>query len=348
MSQAEQQMALQGTPSGPKRLADNFGRTFTYLRVAVTEFCNLRCIYCLPEEGIPFARQNEQLQTGEFLRIIGVASKLGVDKVRFTGGEPLLHPDIETLIYETSQTEGINTVCLTTNGVRLADRADALVQAGLSAINISLDTLQPEKFLRIARRDHFPEVMAGLEAALKAGFDSIKINVVALKGFNEDEIIAFAELTRNNSLTVRFIELMPFDAHQIWKTGKFLRLDTVEEQLRAAFGELHLDHGSATEAQVYRVPGFTGKFALIPAYTRTICSSCNRIRLTADGKIRNCLFAQTEHDLKSILRSGGSDEEITFQLMNAMAHKARDGWVAQNAPSEGPDRERISMTEIGG
>ena len=329
-------------------LADRFGRIFTYMRIAVVERCNLRCIYCMPEEGIPFTAREELLTTDELLRVVRAGAGLGIRKIRYTGGEPLLHPDIVNLVAGAASHPGIETVHLTTNGVLLSRLAGELRRAGLSGVNISLDTLRKDRFAKITRRSKLSEVLAGLDAARSAGFESIKINVVALRGFNDDEIVDFAELTRDADLTVRFIELMPFDAHQIWKTGTFLRLDFVREQLASQYGALASTDGSATETEAFRLPGFRGKVALIPAYTRSLCSACDRVRLTADGKIRNCLYGKHEYDLKAVLRGGGSDEDIHSLLREAMGHKARDGWAAQKEPVEGGDRQRVSMTEIGG
>lgn len=338
-------------PDGPldqHLLTDRFGRIFNYLRIAVVERCNLRCIYCMPEEGIPFTARKELLTTDELLRVVRAGTGLGIRKIRYTGGEPLLHPDIVALIAGAASQPGIDSVHLTTNGVLLSRLAGELRQAGLSGVNISLDTLREDRFASITRRSELAAVLAGLEAAQTAGFESIKINVVALRGFNDDEIIDFAEMTRDADLTVRFIELMPFDAHQIWKTGTFLRLDVVRQQLASEYGVLEAADGSATETEAFRIPGFRGKVALIPAYTRSLCSACNRVRLTADGKLRNCLYGKHEYDLKAVLRAGGSAEDIRDLLREAVGHKARDGWAAQEEAVDGGGRERVSMTQIGG
>ncbi|MCH8327698.1 MAG: GTP 3',8-cyclase MoaA [Candidatus Marinimicrobia bacterium] len=330
-------------------LVDRFGRTFDYLRLAIIERCNLRCIYCMPEQGIDFVPQAELLSVEEMNRLIRVIAGAGVSKVRFTGGEPLMHPEILPLVSAAAGTAGIASVHVTTNGLLLKDMAADLKQAGLSGINISLDTLREDRFAQIARRPRLADALAGLEAALSVGFAAVKINVVALRGFNEDEVVDFAEMTREANITVRFIELMPFDAHQIWKTGTFLRLDTILHRLEETYGRLPEAAGSATESSVYRLPGHLGKVALIPAYTRTLCSSCNRIRITADGKIRNCLYAHNEFDLLSLLRSGADDGEILSLLRRAMLGKLKDGWQAQEAPGvNGQERDRSSMTQIGG
>ena len=348
------QTQIQILPSVPslgavgEPLVDRFGRTFDYLRLAIIEKCNLRCIYCMPEEGIDFAPQSELLTYAEHLRLIRVAAVAGVTKVRFTGGEPLTHPKILALVSGAVATPGIESVHITTNGLMLKGMAQDLKAAGLHGLNISLDTLREDRFAQIARRPRLADALAGLEAALSAEFATVKINVVALRGFNDDEVTDFAELTRDNNITVRFIELMPFDAQQIWKTGTFLRLDFIRQQLEETYGVLESDSGSATESTVFRVPGYAGKVALIPAYTRTLCSSCNRIRITADGKIRNCLYSQNETDLLGPLRAGAGDKEILALLRGSMLAKLKDGWLAQKAAGDDSGRTRISMTEIGG
>lgn len=330
--------------SGP--LVDTFGRTFDYLRIAVTDACNLRCVYCMPEEGVAFAVRDELLTLDELTRVIRVVSKLGVSKIRFTGGEPLVRKDITELVRAASSTPGVESVHMTTNGVLLHRHAAALADAGLTGVNISLDTLDPERFLAITRRTGCDAVLAAIRLAGER-FRSVKVNVVAMRGFNDDELPAFVELTREQAITVRFIELMPFDAHQIWKTGKFFHADWIVEALREAVPSIEPASGSRTEHHVFHAPGHAGKVAVIPAYTRTLCGACNRIRLTADGKIRNCLYAEDEFDVRAVLRGGGSDDDVGAVFRRAMWAKHRDGWRAQRAT--GPDDvHRTSMTQIGG
>ena len=316
-------------------LIDRFGRKFDYLRLSIIEKCNLRCIYCMPEEGINFAPQSDLLNVEEMTRLIRVIAGAGVTKVRLTGGEPLMHPEILRLVASAAGTAGIETVHVTTNGLLLKTMAADLKKAGLHGLNISLDTLKEDRFAQIARRSRLADALDGLEAALSAGFASVKINVVALRGFNDDEMVDFAEMTKKANITVRFIELMPFDAHQIWKTGTFLRLDTILRHLEEAYGQLPPTQGSATESSIYRIPGHIGKVALIPAYTRSLCSDCNRIRITADGKIRNCLYAHNEFDLLSLLVSGADDEQILSLLREAMLGKHQAGWLRMRRVSMG-------------
>jgi len=306
--------------------------------------CNLRCIYCMPEEGIQFKSKNEMMTTEEILRIITVVSELGVNKIRFTGGEPLLRKDLVELVEKTSLISGINSVNMTTNGVLLKQYAADLQGSGLSGINISIDTLNPEKYIQITRRDEVGRAMEGLEAAKTAGILSIKINVVALRGFNDSEIVEFVELTKNYPLTVRFIELMPFDAHQIWKTGKFFSAENIQKELKNHFPDIKTTDGTATEHAIFQVPDYAGKVAVIPSYSRNLCGNCNRIRLTADGNIRNCLYSHNEFDLKDLMRSGGTEKEMKELILSAMWQKLIDGWKAQKTGSD----SRESMTQIGG
>ncbi|MFQ6611701.1 MAG: GTP 3',8-cyclase MoaA [Fidelibacterota bacterium] len=324
-------------------LNDRFGRRFDYLRIALNEHCNLRCIYCMPERGIRFRSSSKLITTREIIRIIQIASGLGVKKIRFTGGEPLLNPDLFRLVKAAVQDIGIESVHITTNGLLLVGKIAQLKKAGLSGVNISLDTLERKKYTLITRRDGLFQVLEGLRAALRAKIN-VKINVVALRGFNDSEIPAFVALTRQNPVTVRFIELMPFDAHQIWKTGKFYSQDHIVEDLHEHFPSLVPAEGTKTEQKVFRLPGYCGKIAVIPSYSRDICSSCNRIRITADGKIRNCLYATNEYDLRAQMHNGGTDVDLVALLKKAMWNKPEDGWSAQSKGT--PLRE--SMTQIGG
>ena len=265
-------------------------------------------------------------------------------KIRFTGGEPLLHKEIIDMIHYSSQIKGIDSIHLTTNGLLLDELALPLFEAGLKGINISLDTLDHKKFERITRRKGLRKVIKGLHRVLDLPFESVKLNVVSMRDFNHMEFGDFIELTRELPLTIRFIELMPFDAHQIWKTGKFIGAELIEEEIRTMFPNVILDSGTATEHKLFRIPGYVGKVGIIPAFTRSLCSNCNRIRLTADGKIRNCLYSDEEFDLKKLLRSIRSDKDIERVIRKAMRLKPEDGWFAQ----KGKERHRESMTQIGG
>lgn len=325
-------------------LVDTFGRVFNYARIAVNERCNLRCIYCMPEEGVPFKPERDLLTADEIVRIVGILAGLGVDKIRFTGGEPLLHRDIVDLVGEASNTPGIQTVSLTTNGLLFSKKGPSLYRAGLHAVNMSLDTLDPDKFASITRRPGLEKVLEGLDVALGLPLSNVKLNMVVMRNFNHTELGDFVELTRDRPLTVRFIELMPFDAHQIWKTGRFLGAERIVEELKLIYPDLDMSSGSSTETYAFRVPGYQGRIGVIPSFTRSLCAGCNRLRITADGKIRNCLYSDHEFNLRDLMRGGCSDDDIGHLFRQAMWVKLSDGWEAQRQG----DGHRESMTQIGG
>jgi len=325
-------------------IVDQFGRSFTYLRIALNEQCNLRCIYCMPEEGIDFRTEDKLLTTDEICRFIEILSKMGISKIRFTGGEPLLRTDLSQLIHFANELDGVESIHLTTNGILLAKNINILKDAGLTGINISLDTLNAKKFKIITRREGLDLVLNGLEKAIKSGFHSVKVNVVAMRDFNNDELLDFIELTKNNNVTVRFIELMPFDSHQIWKTGKFYGADQIVSDLEKQVKKLIPIDGSKTEHYVFQVNDYEGKVAVIPAYSRSLCGECNRIRITADGKLLNCLYSQGETNLRDLMRSGATNEEIQIEIQQTMWNKLKDGWEAQHLGKD----HRESMTQIGG
>jgi molybdenum cofactor biosynthesis protein A len=325
-------------------IIDRFGRSFNYLRLALNEQCNLRCIYCMPEEGIDFRSEDKLLTTEEIFRLIKLTSKMGVSKIRFTGGEPLLRKDLSELVQFAHQCKGIESVHLTTNGLLLSKRIEELEKSGLSGINISLDTLDTDKFKKITRRDGLDMVLNSLQKALASNIQSIKLNIVAMRDFNDDELMDFVELTKDNDITVRFIELMPFDSHQIWKTGKFYGADDIVADIKKQVDALKPIDGSRTEHHIFRVNDYKGKVAVIPAYSRSLCGECNRIRITADGKLLNCLYSQDETNLRDAMRTGKTDMIIKEMIYGTMKKKFKDGWEAQK---QGNDN-RESMTQIGG
>lgn len=334
-------------------LQDRFGRTFDYVRIAVTEKCNLRCTYCMPEEGVNFQGKEKILEGEEMLRIIGVLARMGVKKVRFTGGEPLVRKDIVDLVKGSVATPGVKAVHLTTNGLLFDRYAQRLRDAGLTGVNISLDTLDADKFVRITRREGVEKVLDSIKLALDMGFPRVKVNVVLMRGFNEDELRDFTELARENPLTVRFIEFMPFDGHQIWETGgHFASAESLVKQIEGFYPGIQPAPGTRTEHHIFQGPGHKGKIAVIPAFTRSMCGNCSRIRVTADGNIRNCLYSDKEYSLRELIRSGCSDDEIVDVFRKAFAEKEKDGFDAKKASSaqrvEVKDIGRVSMTQIGG
>ena len=292
------------------KILDHHDREFDYLRLAVNEKCNLRCIYCMPEEGVKLLNEDQYLSKLEIKRIISLFTQMGISKIRFTGGEPLLREDISELIRYAKNECKIKQVHLTTNGILLNKYLDQFSRAGLSGINISLDSLRPERFKKITRRDKLQQVLDNIILVQDSVIPSLKINVVFMRGFNDDELLDFVEFTKTNHLTVRFIELMPFDAHQIWKTGKFYRSEDILNDLKHKVKDLHPITGSNTEHYIFQVDGYLGKIAIIPSYSRNICINCNRIRITADGSLRNCLYSKEEKSLRDLIRKGALDQEL--------------------------------------
>jgi cyclic pyranopterin phosphate synthase len=324
-------------------LVDRFGRTISYARIAVTARCNLRCSYCMSEEHECSPAPEHTLNTGDIELLIRILAETGVKKVRFTGGEPLLRNDIAELVRSAKQTKGIENVSLTTNGVLLHKHLDTLLGAGLDALNLSIDTLDRERYKAITRRDLFVQVKANLEALLASKAIPVKLNVVMMRGVNSDEIAEFMEFTRNHAVTVRFMELQPFDDHQIWRTGKFLGLDKIRELLRDAYPELLPHRGTSTEYFSFSLPGYEGSAAIIPAYTRNFCSQCNRIRITSGGSVISCLYDRQGMELLPLLRSSDAVEEVAALFRTAVRQKPEDG----RNQGDGENR-RTSMSEIGG
>ena len=326
------------------KIFDHHDREFNYLRLAVNEKCNLRCIYCMPEEGVQLLNKDQYLSKLEIKRIISLFTQMGITKIRFTGGEPLLRKDISELIRYAKNECKIEQVHLTTNGILLNKYLDQLSRAGLSGINISLDSLRPERFKKITRRDKLQQVLDNIILVQDSVIPSLKINVVFMRGFNDDELLDFVEFTKTNHLTVRFIELMPFDAHQIWKTGKFYKSEDILNDLKHKVQGLHPITGSSTEHYIFQVDGYLGKIAIIPSYSRNLCINCNRIRITADGSLRNCLYSKEEKSLRDLIRKGALDKELKEMVRDSFLTKHKDGWEAQRV--KGNNRE--SMTQIGG
>ena len=303
-------------------LLDPYRRKINYLRISVTDRCNLRCRYCMPEEGIPLISHEHILTYEEILRIVRVFASQGISKVRLTGGEPLVRKGIVDFISHLSQIEEIKDLSLTTNGLLLKDLADVLKHAGLKRVNISLDSLKRERFYQITRRDEFERVWSGIEEALRVGLTPIKINMVAIKGLNDDEIEAFARLTSGLPLTVRYIEYMPSGNGEEWKENDILTIAQIQTRLEKMGNLISIPSDRWDgPAKRFRFEGARGEIGLIGAVSSHFCSDCNRLRLTPDGKIRTCLFSDDEVDLKEIIRSGGSDEDLKARLLVALGAK---------------------------
>lgn len=328
----------------PSQLVDRFGRVHTNLRISITDRCNFRCTYCMPEE-MEFYPKELILSYEEIVRLAGIAGRLGVDKIRLTGGEPLVRRDLPKLVRALGEMETLRDLSLTTNGARLAEMAQELWDAGLRRINVSLDTLDAEKFAEITRRPFLDQVLQGLEAAARVGFDPIKVNAVAIRGFTEPELLRFAELARDRRYQIRFIEFMPLDGDGAWDAGQVLTAQEILETISARYPlERVTSPGSSDPATVYRFTDGRGEIGIIPTVTEPFCATCNRIRLTADGKLRNCLFAVEETDLKTPMRGGAGDDDLAWMFVDSVRGKWA-GHLINQASFQKPER---NMSQIGG
>ncbi|HEY0640818.1 MAG TPA: GTP 3',8-cyclase MoaA [Pseudonocardiaceae bacterium] len=310
-------------PAGPA-LVDRFGRVATDLRVSLTDRCNLRCDYCMPAEGLDWLPRAAVLTTDEVSRLIRVAVvELGVREVRFTGGEPLLRRDLETILAEAAALRPRPQLSVTTNALGLARRAAGLRAAGLDRVNVSLDTLSEDTFRELTRRDRLSDVIDGLTAARSAGFDPVKVNAVLMRGRNEHEAPALLRFCLDHGYQLRFIEQMPLDAQHGWDRTSMVTAAEILELLRAEF-RLEPDPAErgAAPAERWLVDGGPGTVGVIASVTRPFCEACDRTRLTADGQLRTCLFAATETDLRTPLRSGATDAELADLWRTAMWGKA--------------------------
>src|SRR5664279_1541665 len=306
----------------PAPLIDSFGRVHDNLRVSVTDRCNIRCFYCMPEDGVKFVKRSEILDFEEIERFARIAVTLGIVKLRVTGGEPLVRRGLPELIRRLAAIGGIRDLALTTNGVLLPELAEPLYEAGLRRINVHLDTLDRERFIRITRRDEIGRVLAGLDLCKRLGY-RIKLNAVAVKNLVEPDIVPLALYARENGFEVRYIEFMPLDAQNLWDRGKVLLADEIIETLSREISRLTPvpDPDPRAPASVYDFADGIGRVGFIASVSRPFCLNCNRIRLTADGKLRYCLFAMEEDDVKSPMRSGASDEEIAALIRKNIAGK---------------------------
>jgi GTP 3',8-cyclase len=327
-------------------LADRHGRVATDLRVSLTDRCNLRCTYCMPADGLPWLPRRELLDDAEITRLIRIAVEmLGVREVRFTGGEPLLRPGLEAIIAAASRLDPQPELSVTTNGIGLARRAAPLADSGLTRINVSLDTLQPERFRQLARRDRLADVLAGLDAAARAGLRPVKVNAVLMRGINDDEAPQLLRFCLDHGFDLRFIEQMPLDADHTWRRDNMITAAEILTALSAQFTLAPVDEprGSAP-AERWLVDGGPATVGVIGSVTRPFCSACARTRLTADGQIRNCLFSTAETDLRGLLRDGADDLVVAERWRQAMWGKAA-GHGIDTPGFVGASR---SMSAIGG
>jgi len=328
-----------------QQLVDTFGRVVNNLRISVTDRCNLRCQYCMPADGVPWVPKEQVLSFEEMVRIVRVMSGMGISKIRITGGEPLVRRGLTDLVERFSRLAGVEDISLTTNGVLLAPLAHALYKAGLGRINISLDSLRPDSFASITRANLFGRIKEGIQAAVEAGFDPIKLNMVVIRGVNDDEIADFARLTRHSHFEVRFLEYMPLDGYGNWDRNKLVSGAEILERLRAV-GKLEMiqSNDRSEVAQRFRLSGCQGEIGLILPVTQPFCANCSRLRVTAEGFIKNCLFGQEEWNLRDLMRAGGSDEEVRAMIFVAVLKKK----AAFGGLDLDYDRSARNMSQIGG
>ena len=317
-------------------MVDRFGRNITYLRISVTDKCNLRCRYCMPEEGICKKNHADMLTEDEIVTAVEAAASLGITKLRLTGGEPLVKKNIVSICRRAAQVEGIKEVCLTTNGVLLPELAKPLKEAGVKRLNLSLDTLQPDKYAYITRIGTLDRFQAGLDAAFETGFDRIKINAVLIGGFNDDEIIPLAELTKKYPVDMRFIEMMPMYDSGDFKKEAFIPYTSVLDCLPEA---VPVEHDGGV-AKLYRLPGAKGNIGLVSPISAHFCGECNRLRLTADGKLKPCLHSADEYSIKG----------LDFAGMKAVMEEAIWNKPAWHGDLDALHRSRAgrNMNQIGG
>lgn len=323
---------------------DRFGRNIRYLRISLTDHCNLRCVYCMPED-MTFRPNAEMMQDDEVFALTRLFASLGFDKIRLTGGEPTVRARIVDIVRGIASTEGIDSVSMTTNGVLLAKLAAPLAEAGLQRVNVSLDTLDPQKFHKLTRWGKLDDVWNGILAAEKAGLTPVKINAVVVKGYNEEDVVDLARLTFDHPWQIRFIEMMPFAGVTDLQTSQVVTMAQIQTRIEDAFGKMEKSNNGQLdgEAQVYRLCGAQGELGFISTVTAPFCASCNRTRLTADGRLRLCLLREKEVDLLTPLRAGASIEELRGLILKGVwdkpwGHGLADGVIPLNR----------TMSEIGG
>ncbi|OGQ77570.1 MAG: cyclic pyranopterin phosphate synthase [Deltaproteobacteria bacterium RIFCSPLOWO2_12_FULL_57_22] len=335
-------------------LVDGYKRPIKDLRISVTDRCNFRCVYCMPHDEYEWIDKKEILTFEEITRLARLFARLGVDKIRLTGGEPLMRRNLELLIAQLSSIEGIKDICVTTNGSLLADKVAAFKAAGLKRINVSVDTLKPEKFKEICKRGDLDKVLEGLFAAQKQGLHPIKVNAVIERGVNDDDIVELVEFSRQHGFFMRFIEYMDVGNTNSWTSEKLVSKKEIVEKINARFPlkEVGRENGSAPAVDYEFVDG-RGEVGIVASVTEPFCSTCNRARLTADGKLVTCLFSSVGHDLKALLRGGSSDEEI-LNFITGIWQVRKDRYSSerlealQSSTYDPKQRKKIEMITLGG
>jgi cyclic pyranopterin phosphate synthase len=326
-----------------KKQIDKYGRKIDYLRISVTDRCNLRCTYCMPSEGISLINHQEILRYEEIIRLTKLAYELGFRKFRITGGEPLVRKGVPSLIESISEFGDDIDLSLTTNAVLLAKYADELKNAGLKRINISLDTLDKTKFKQISRFDLFNDVIDGIRRSIDIGFNPIKINVVVVQNVNDDEILDFVEFAKDKPIQVRFIELMPFYKSE-WGVENFVSAEDIKSRIESHYHLIEINGDSSSPAVDYNIDGYKGKIGFIAPVSKKFCDNCNRLRLTADGRLLPCLMGNTEIDVKTPMRDGASDDEIKMIIKSAMIEKPK----GHDLCKESLDKINRAMSRVGG
>lgn len=326
------------------QLIDTFGRTHNNLRISVTDRCNIRCFYCMPAENVQFMKRDLLLSFEEIERVVRIGASLGIDRIRLTGGEPLVRKQLHELVRLINAVPGIRDVGLTTNGILLAEQAQSLQAAGLTRLNISLDALNPARFKQITRREGYEQVIEGIRVAQQVGFEKIKINAVSVRGLTEDEIIPFGQFARETGVEVRFIEFMPLDADNAWERDQVLFAHEILETLTAGIMPLKPlpKQDPQAPASQFEFEDGRGRIGMIASVSQPFCGSCNRFRLTADGKLRNCLFSLEETDIRPLLRENGTDSQIADAMRESIRAK-REGHEINTAKFIQPDRPMYSI-----
>lgn len=328
-------------------LVDSYGRRIKSMRISVTDKCNFRCTYCMPAEGLPWLKKAEILSYEELGRIARVAVSIGIEQIRLTGGEPLVRRDVPELVRNLRKIEGLRSLSITTNGILLKQQAGALAEAGLTRVNVSLDSLVREKFAKLARRDQMARVLEGLEELEKyPSVHPVKVNAVAIREFSEEEVLDFVKLARNKAYVMRWIEFMPLDADQIWRKEDILTGAEIKAIIEAAYGPLvQITTGDPSEtARRYTFSDGIGEVGFINPVSEPFCASCDRIRLTADGQLRTCLFATEETDLRAVIRSDATDDDLAATIRHAVWHKELKHYIGDKRFK----RANRSMSMIGG
>lgn len=339
-------MSNLATKSTSPQLVDSLGRVHTNLRISVTDRCNIRCFYCMPDENLQFKPRREILTFEEITRFVRIVARMGVRRLRLTGGEPLVRADLPRLVAMLVAVAEIEEVALTTNAILLADQARALRDAGLRRVNISLDALNEQTFRRITRRDGLDRVLGGIEAARQVGFEKVRLNAVAIRGITEEEILPLGQFARQHGLELRFIEFMPLDADGKWQSAQVLRGEEIRAMLEGAFGPLvPLPRDDPSQPAVdYRFADGIGRIGLINPISQPFCHDCNRLRITAEGQVRNCLFSTAEWDARNLLR-GGANDDLIAQLVTACVRAKKTGHGIDSPDFVKPQR---AMYQIGG